>query len=345
MTAAKDINAWAIVPDRVSQLLPAAAKVRAQHEKAACVSHLLPISCATWLPEVNILTLWTKEPLSEKQARDYRKHLDGLVFAHRTFEQGPPDWQEELLIKKGNKALIPGLDKVWQYGNSALGGPNPMSNGIVASLLLGGLGYGGGALAEHLFPERYLERGKLRKTLGVTGALTGLGIGALNANANARAMDTTFLKGLFTDNRTIPPFVHEVPGEKRSFDFGPDPLASNDTGLYAPSVPVPQFNRAAWNDVQKGMMNPYGMHSSPQMAAAATGLMSGISTGMRSPIIRPVDVISGIASAGVGLATATVAGKALSALAGLTPDAQNKLQDMGLWAGMLHAIVPPMFGR
>jgi hypothetical protein len=341
MTAVKDINAWRQVPEMVRELLPAAAKVRAQHEKAACSVHLLNTSCATWAPEVNILTLWTQVPLTEKQGREYRKRLEDLTFAHRVFEQGSPDWENELLIKRGGQALIPGLDKVWQYGNAALGGPHPMSNGIVSGLLLGGLGYGGGALAEHLFPERYLERGKLRKTLGMTGALTGLGLGAMNAHSNARAMDTSFLKGLFTDNRTVPPFVHEKVG----FDYGADPLQSMDTGLYIPSVPVPQFNRAAWADVQKGMYYPAGQHSSPQLAAAATGLMSGISTGVRSPVIRPVDVISGIASAGVGLATATVAGKALSALAGLTPEAQGKLQDMGLWAGMLHAVLPPIFGR
>ena len=73
--------------------------------------------------------------------------------------------------------------------------------------------------------------------------------------------------------------------------------------------------------------------------------MTGISQAQRSPIIRPIDVIHGIASAGVGLATATVAGKALSALAGLTPAGQARLQDIGLWGGMMHAIVPSMFGR
>jgi hypothetical protein len=35
----------------------------------------------------------------------------------------------------------------------------------------------------------------------------------------------------------------------------------------------------------------------------------------------------------------------LSALAGLTPAGQEKLQDMGLWGGMMHAIVPSMFGN
>jgi hypothetical protein len=55
--------------------------------------------------------------------------------------------------------------------------------------------------------------------------------------------------------------------------------------------------------------------------------------------------VHGIASAGVGLATATLAGKALSALAGLTPEGQNKLQELGLWGGMMHALVPTLFGR
>jgi hypothetical protein len=86
-------------------------------------------------------------------------------------------------------------------------------------------------------------------------------------------------------------------------------------------------------------------YTPPQFAAATTGLMTGISTNMQSPIIRPIDVINGIASAGVGLATAHVAGRALSALAGLTPEGQNKLQEMGLWGGMMHAMVPSLFGR
>jgi hypothetical protein len=93
------------------------------------------------------------------------------------------------------------------------------------------------------------------------------------------------------------------------------------------------------------MVNGFDNHTPPQFAAATTGLMSGISANTRSPIIRPIDVVTGIASAGVGLATAHVVGKTLSALAGLTPAGQNKLQDMGLWGGMMHAIVPPMFGR
>jgi hypothetical protein len=339
MTADKDIFEWQRVPERVAELLPAAAKVRVAHEKAALAADILPLTVATWMPAANVVTLWSHRPLSEKAAADYRERMADYGVTRRILQAELPP--EDVIIKQGSSSLIPGYGKVWNTANSMLGGPNPMTNGIVSALILGGLGYGGGALAENLFPERYLERGKLRKSLATAGALGGLGFGAMNAYANSRAMNTSYLDGLFTDNRTVPPYMRD----KVSFDRGPSPLMSMDSGLYAPTIKVPQFNQAAWADVNKGFYNPGGMHTPPNYAAVTTGMMSGISAGMNSPIIRPVDVIKGFVSAGVGLATANIAGKTLGALAGLTPAAQDKLQDMGLWAGMMHAVVPPLFGR
>lgn len=333
-----DINAWRAVPTRVAELLPAAARARAAHEKAALAAHVLPLVNATWMPGANTITLWSRRPLTEKQAEAYRAHVGDYGVVRSL---GAPDWAHEILIKRGS-SLIPGMDKVWHYGNVALGGPTPLSNGIVASLLLGGLGYGAGTLAENLFPERYVQRGKLRKTLATVGALGGAGLAWNNAYANGRAMNTDTLRGLFTSNKAIPPYLQD--NEKSSAEFGGGVALPDDTGLYAPSIPVPQFNQMAWNDVNKQMYNPMGVHTPPQYAAVTTGMLSGISAGRQSPIIRPIDVVNGFASAGVGLATANLAGRTLSALAGLTPDAQNKLQDMGLWAGMMHAIVPPLFG-
>lgn len=353
MATQLDIKPWQDVPDRVAQLLPVAAKLRVAHEKAALAADILPIGMATWNPDINGLTLYTRKPLSKQALSVYENSIyDGdLNFA--ALCNAEPNWDEEILIKRGT--AIPGIKHVFEGGQSLLGGPTPLANGIVSGLLLGGLGYGTGALAEQLFPARYLERGKLRRTLGLLGAGTGLGVGALNAYANARALKQPYLKSLITNNKTpvVYPFEREM-GEKASnFGFGMD----TGTGygfnpasppMYQPSISVPQFNTALWRDVNRGMINPhgpYGNYTPPPVAAATTGLMSGISTGVGSPIIRPIDVVRGIASAGVGLATANLAGKTLSALAGLTPEAQNKLQDMGLWAGMLTAVVPPLFGR
>jgi hypothetical protein len=74
------------------------------------------------------------------------------------------------------------MDKVWQM-DAMLGGPTPLSNGIVASLLMGGLQRRDAGRAD--VPERYLQRGKLRRTLGTPGAAGGVGLGLNNAYANA----------------------------------------------------------------------------------------------------------------------------------------------------------------
>jgi hypothetical protein len=244
-----------------------------------------------------------------------------------------PDWDREILLKS---AAIPGVSHAFEFGNKMLGGPTPLSNALVSGLMLGGVGYGAGALAENLFPERYLERGKLRRNMGLLGLGAGGLLGLNNAYATSRTRpDIGFWKSWVTPNTT----PTTAPGEKVGF------TQFNNASLFAPTVSVPQFNQAAWQDVQRGMYTGGSQFTPPAYAAATTGLMTGLSTAQRSPIIRPVDVIRGIASAGVGLATANIAGRALSAMAGLTPLGQQKLQDMGLWGGMMHAIVPAMFNR
>lgn len=336
MKSTATIYEWQAVPERVAALLPLAVQVKVAHEQAALKAGILAITAATWSPELNAITLYSAQQL-DKTAYDTYEHeiYDGdRCLASVSYNQIQPDWNEEILVKVGS--LVPGLPTVWNTGNAMLGGPTPLSNGLMTGLLAGGLGYGAGTLAEQFFPERYLERGKLRRTLGLMGALSGVGVAGLNSYANAKALRTSMLRGLLTNNKTPVVYPYQEQMMKKSFANNP---------LFAPTVSVPQFNSAAWQDVNMGMYRGFQNHTPPQFAAATTGLMSGISTNMRSPIIRPVDVINGIASAGVGLATATIAGKALSAMAGLTPAGQAKLQDMGLWGGMMHAVVPSLFGR
>lgn len=348
MTATKDIYPWESVPDRVAKLLPVAAQVRAAHEKAALAANILSLVNVTWMPEPNVVTLWSHKPLPEKQAATYREHMPGYGCTRNIATGGFPPG--EIVIKL---AALPVVKQVFELGNKALGGPTPLSNGIVSALMLGGLGYGTGALAEQLFPERYMQRGRLRKTLGLLGAGTGIGIGALNAYATSRALKQPYMKSLITSNRApvVYPFERGEAEEKTAYvtTYGYNPLnpyVPDAVNLDQPSISVPQFNTMLWRDVHKGVAGqqpPFGMHTPAPLAATASGLLTGISTGLRSPVIRPTDVVRGFASAGVGLATANVAGRALSAMAGLTPAAQNKLQDMGLWGGMLHTVLPPLF--
>lgn len=346
MTVAPTIYEWQAVPERVAALLPVAVQLKAAHEQTALKCGLLATTVATWEPDVGLVTLYA-QPGTTKQATDnYIAAMRDAGYSSAVVTYGPaaPDPAEEIIVKVGS--MIPGLSTVWNTGNKLLGGPTPLSNGLMTGLLAGGLGYGAGTLAEQFFPERYLERGKLRRTLGLMGALSGVGLAGLNSYANAKALRTSMLRGLLTNNKTPVTYPYEEEMMKKSFSpLGGQTGAFSNEPMFAPTVSVPQFNSAAWQDVNMGMYRGFQNHTPPQFAAATTGLMSGISTNMRSPIIRPVDVINGIASAGVGLATATVAGKALSAMAGLTPAGQAKLQDMGLWGGMMHAIVPSLFGR
>jgi hypothetical protein len=363
---------WRRVPQRVVELLPHALTAKLAHDRAAVFAGISQITAATWTPELNAFTVYTPAPLSKTALDIYEREMaDGERNLAVVPMDVTPNWDEEIVIKLGN--FIPGLPTVWNSGNRLLGGPTPLSNGIVASVLGAGAGYGAGTLAENLFPERYIQRGKLRRTLASLGALSGIGIAGINSYANARALRTSMLQGLLTNNKT--PVVYPSQQEKQAFDqFGDGGFLNQQMQqqmgmnagqqfnqqqfmqsgfdqqaalppMYQPTVPVAQFNNAMWNDVRKGMTNGFDNHTPPQFAAAMTGLMSGISANTRAPIIRPIDVVTGIASAGVGLATAHIVGKTLSALAGLTPAGQNKLQDMGLWGGMMHAIVPPMFGR
>jgi hypothetical protein len=423
-----DIAVWQAVPQRVAELLPRAIEIGHAYTKIAAMTGDLAGSTATWLVDEDVLICY--RPNVSRQVK--LGHLDsGQCFRLRDINE-KPDIEKEIIIKK---AAIPGLSHLWDFGNKALGGPTPLSNGIVSGLMLGGLGYGAGTLAENLFPERYVRRGALRRNLGLLGLGAGAGIGAMNAYASGKHTGKGFWSGLVTRNDSgkplnyVPHFnapaktpggtppaagggpatstrqtalhvanipvvvngkpVALSPDAREQVDFArhvamsmgnPDPLAGvagyenpppvpagwektnaaerikqsfeqfpsqlRTPNLFSPVVNVPQFNQAAWGDVQRGMYtNNFNNYTPPQYAAATTGLMTGISTAQRSPIIRPVDVIRGIASAGVGLATANVAGRALSALAGLTPAGQEKLQDMGLWGGMMHAIVPSMFGN
>lgn len=364
---------WERVPLLVANLLPLAVRIQKEHVKTAEKLGLLSHTALTWLPTRNELHVYPAFEVPERTQDMYKVAMFD-EFSPKTFfvsSRAEPNWACEILIKKG--ALFPAVGQAWDFANSALGGSRPLSNALVSGLALSGLGYGAGTLMEHLFPERYVERGRLRKTLATAGALGGLGLGAANAYANARATNSPYWKGwLIPNNAPVP-----LPGAPRQNGILSSPrtpqtmFADNnqvmpetkqarelESGLFAPSIPVDAFNRVVWNDVRpaSNMNNPYGtkspwgsneqpMHTPPALASATTGLVSGIGAMTNSPIISPATVVSGLASAGVGLATAHLAGRALGALAGLTPEAQNKLQDMGLWAGMLHAVVPPVLNQ
>jgi len=327
------------VPLRVSAVLPAAVALHAAHNKAASALGLLPIATVSWQPEAQQITVHTRREQSAYMKKAYAEKLGAgcaIVFSTEAPSAG--------VLVKTAKAAYPGIGRAWDTANAALGGPTPLSNAIVSGLLLGGLGYGAGTLAEQVIPERMLEQGKLRRTLGTLGLLGGAGIGAVEAGTTAHHLNQGFWRSWLTDNRT--PIPENMAGKKANAFF-PGTDNHNMTGLQAPVIKVDAFNRAVWADARTGY-DQTGMvdrHTAPNVAAATTGIVSGIAAQARSPIISPATVINGLASAGVGMITANIAGRTIGALAGLSPGAQEKIQDIGLWGGMLHTVIPPLFGQ
>lgn len=328
--------AWQQVPALVSALLPAARTVKLANDRAIDAAGLLPASAVSWAPGTRQVTVHTDEAPTARQITIYRQKL-GRDYSVE-FSEELPTADSAVVIKRA--AWFPRTGQAWEYSNKAFGGPSPLSNAIVSGLLLGGLGYGAGTLAEQVFPDTFLERGRLRKPLAIIGALGGLGIGAANAGATYRALpDNGYWRAWVTKNDTpVPPPVKQG----SDFTFGGN---FTPTGINAPYIPVDAFNRATWADASKNYdQSSFVNHTSPQVAAATTGILSGIKQQTGSSIISPSTVIKGLASAGVGLATATLAGKTIGALAGLSPVAQESVQNMGLWGGMLHAVIPPALG-
>lgn len=326
------IAEWRSVPLRVLKLLPAAANLRAAHDKAAAATGLLPLASVSWEPETARILVHTECDLPGRLKQAYVNKLGTQV----EFVTTAPD-TNHVVVKLANSVWFPTAGKAWSGANKMLGGPTPLSNAIVSGLALGGLGYGAGALAENIFPERYIERGQLRKPLALLGALGGLGIGASNAEALSKMpeLDKTFWQSWLVN-------TDKVPNPVKAANF------QSNTNLVAPIIKVDAFNRAVWADASRGFAQngiiEGGGFTPPPVAAATTGIVSGIAAQARSPIISPAHVITGLASAGVGLATASLAGRTIGALAGLTPAAQEKIQDIGLWSGMLSAAIPPVFG-
>jgi hypothetical protein len=101
------------------------------------------------------------------------------------------------------------------------------------------------------------------------------------------------------------------------------------------TIPVDAFNRVILED-------PF---LTPQLRAATVGLVSSADAAKGGPgIINPFDLTRIAVGMGAGLSQAYLGGRVLGALAGLTPEAQAKFQQVGLFAGAIKSVVPGMFG-
>jgi len=405
-----DLYEWQQVPLRVGQLIKQAKPIRQTLKK---VIRNLPSSpgygYVFYHPENHELhaVLGDADDGHHNKWYNALKAIKGITRVTIADEYHPKEQDEWVMIKAalGNPLGI--LGGAQKATGMLTGGPSPLTNALAGGLLTGGLGYGTGWLLEHLFPGRFVRRGRLRKILGLMGAGAGALPGMWQWSSNARndrsgggfkslfkpnadvdydpsvgedmesywkttgndvmpfdgkVVTSEDLSGMHEWLNDLPPapdrFVRASQGLcKMALEPWQDQAGSG--GFSLKPVAMDAFNRAIWNDVRAGMTagkNPYGtkawqgdnsqtFHTPPPIAAATTAINTGIQDmygGATS--LSPMHFIRGLATAGVDLATAHIVGGTLGALGGLQPAAQQKLQDFGVWGGLMRGTVGSMMG-
>jgi hypothetical protein len=236
--------------------------------------------------------------------------------------------------------------------NNVLGGfgTSPLFSMLTSGLLGGGLGYLSGTLAENLFPEDFLEKGKLRKTTAALGGLLGaagpayLGtVGHRNWEDPNRSAWNSWIEPnvFFGKQKTAIHKAYEKIAAQTKDSSIEEWLTKEAVGEYSglmvsPSIPVDAFNRVVMED-------PF---ASTPLQTATVGLTEAANQAKGNMgLISPMDIARIGLGMGAGLSQAYLGGKVLGALAGLTPKAQETLQQAGMFAGALKAVVPGLFGK
>lgn len=215
---------------------------------------------------------------------------------------------------------VPGVSQLadlagWRAGplNAYYGGPRPVTTTLIGGALGALGGYGLGALADRVLPDRYFEPGALRRRGLILGGAAGALPGAYQALDNLRQT-----------------------GELESFfSRWPAGIEKPAHELFEPAIPRDRFQNAVLAD-------PY---TPAYLKATTAGLVEAASQS-RGGVdwVTPWDVARVALGAGSGLVSGVVAGKALALLAGLTPHAQDQLKRVGIWTGVLSNVVPQALG-
>lgn len=321
---------------------------------------LSPIHGAVWFDANRVGNDFTKVSVISD---DYSavEHLSDKGFSAGHNDVKLADDHIWVYIKKANttvgdvsKPILKIMNLAPNSWNQVLGGAgtSPLVSMLTSGLLGGGLGYLGGTLAEQLVPEEYLTRGKLRKNTALLGALAGAAgpayLGTVGMRMNEE--DNTNPWKAWIEPNVM--FSNQKEAISKAYEAisatNPDPTAedgvkkafgydSGDAGLFnVTAIPVDAFNRVV-------MQDPY---ATPGLQTATVGLTEAANQAKgNTGLISPFDIARIGLGMGAGLSQAYLGGKVLGALAGLTPNAQQKLQQAGMFAGALKAVVPGLFGR
>lgn len=96
-------------------------------------------------------------------------------------------------------------------------------------------------------------------------------------------------------------------------------------------INVNAFNQEIWADAYRG-------RTPTEAAGIVSNTLNSTKKRFGSNFVSPGQVIDTMVNAGIGYGTAWLAGKTLGAMAGLSENAQEKLQQIGTWGGIMQGI-------
>lgn len=200
--------------------------------------------------------------------------------------------------------------------------PQPLVSGLAGGILGAGIGYGAGWLGEKMLPEKW-KRGKLRRSLAVMGGLMGAAPAAAWAASNVNNR-----KHWNAGEFNVPNINYDntIPHE-----FG---KISAMTSGYEPSIDSAKFQAMVFSE---GSL-------SPQIQAAATGLVAGASAIGGTRFVTPLDMARMTAGMGTGYVSGALVGRALGAIMGMPEETQQKIRRTGMFAGIVANMIPLAFG-
>ena len=298
-------------------------------------------------PNINHLEFdWTEEPNKSEPWLQFHRYSVNSLFKSAEGEESSY-FNDNAIPNRPPQTETPGIQPFkalaqlggWRKGitSDLIGGtggnPTPVSAMIGSGLLGAGLGYGTGWLLEHLISKKYMNRGRLRKTLGILGGLGAAVPGALWGVTNVQ-------QGLPFNKASCAKYEKPLPEEAELNEFFVKSLqkyADIAGGAGGDKIDVDAFNEILWN--------PGDPFTPPAIRAGASGLVTGAGEVIGSNFITPKDIARVAVGAGAGYVSGSIVGKTLGALAGLTPPVQEKLQQIGTWSGVLKSIIPSVLGK
>jgi len=272
----------------------------------------------------------------------------------------PQDQDGRCLVKVAESTFLRRLGQFinliprYSQKGELLNWPGPVQSMVTGGLLGAPLGYGAGTALEWLFPERW-RRGRMRIVTAIAGALLGLTPGLFAGMMNKAVGRPFGSTAGWVENRGRAPRVEDMvppeqpatpPSIKGAFDYGATPAVfmPNDSTIISemaqrgmfPLIDAPELRSMLW------------LRATPQVAGTADAVLTaaqqmpgGISS---SQFVTPAQMARLAAHMGAGYLSGKIVGSVLGLLTGMPSETKDLLARTGMYAGVVRAVLPKMFG-